>query len=465
MSLRTGAHTGSAICSHGGDSLLSQERLYKLISLCGGIFAAAICAAMAMSSLDGNYGSQLFSGALLLLIFMAACMVLTKWPLFSSPADSLLAMGLLFCGLCLRYAMFDHISGDYVSFLSVWTDTMGDMTVREALSTPIGDYNMPYLYVILLISRLPFYDLYCIKLFSVLADAAVALAVGYLAKLLTDRPLPVLLAFAAALFCPTTWLNSAYWGQCDSVYCAFAMWGLYCALSRKPVWSMVLFALSLAFKLQAIFILPIVAFLLVTSRVELKHILAFPLGFLGAMVPALLGGRSFQDTFSIYIHQTNAYPYLSLNAPSFWSLIHNDYFHAMSSAPVLLALVLTLVAVLVFLRQYPRLDTAALVELALIFSLLIPWSLPKMHERYFYLAEILSILYVVIHPGRLAVAVVILFGGFLIYSAYLFGSIPVLSLQYIAVIYGLVILYLMVRCNRELTCCEQLKGDIPHGKL
>lgn len=421
---------------------------------------------MALSSLTGDLASRMFSAFIMLLYAVGGCIVLLRWPLFNSTANTCCAMALLFYALCLRLSLFDHISGDYVSFLSIWTETMRHMTVREALSTPIGDYNMPYLYLILIISRLPFYDLYCIKLFSVLADVAAALAVGKIAALLTKKQLPELLAFAAALFAPTTWLGSAYWGQCDSVYGAFALWGLYCGLKKQPVASMILFSLSLAFKLQAIFILPIIAFLLVTSRVELKHLLAFPLGFLAATGPALLGGRSFQDTFSIYIDQANAYPYLSLNAPSFWSLISSDYFYELTSAPVLLAMVLTLLVLFVFLQRYPVLETQDLLELALIFSLLIPWSLPKMHERYFYLAEILSILYVVCNPKRLPVAIGLLFGGFLIYSAYLFGGVPILSMQLIAAIYGMILLYIIARCYQRVSTAHSalMKGVFPHGK-
>ena len=343
---------------------------------------------------------------------------------------------------------------------------MRSMTVREALSTPIGDYNMPYLYVILLISRLPFYDLYCIKLFSVLMDVLAALAVGKLAALMTKKQLPVLLAFATALLAPTTWLGSAYWGQCDSVYGGLALWGLYFGLSKRPRASMVMFALALAFKLQTVFILPILAFLLVTERVSLRQLLLFPAGFLAAMVPALLGGRTLHDTFSIYFDQASQYPYLSLNAPSFWSLINNDFFYELTAVPVLMAKILTLLVLYVFLGKYKAMDLQTLLELSLIFSLLIPWSLPRMHERYFYLAEILSIVYAATFPKRTPVAAGLLFGGFLIYSAYLFGEVPILSMRLIAAIYGGILIYLIVRCYKRLKNphSDILKGALPYGK-
>jgi membrane associated rhomboid family serine protease len=68
-----------------------------------------------------------------------------------------------------------------------------------------------------------------------------------------------------------------------------------------------------------------------------------------------------------------------------------------------------------------------------------------MHERYFYLAEMLSIAYGAAFPKRAWVSVVLLFGGFLIYSAYLFGEVPILSMRYVAAIYGLLLGYLLLR--------------------
>ena len=82
----------------------------------------------------------------------------------------------------------------------------------------------------------------------------------------------------------------------------------------------------------------------------------FPAGFVGISVPALLAGRSFFDTFSIYFSQTQSYPYLSLNAPSFWSLIDNNYFSNMASAPVLIAMSLSLGLLLLALWHGERLD-------------------------------------------------------------------------------------------------------------
>ena len=71
-----------------------------------------------------------------------------------------------------------------------------------------------------------------------------AAAVAALVRCLTKKDGAALLAFLAALFCPTTWLNSGYWGQCDSVYGALGLWALYAGLQKRSKTCYLLFALS-----------------------------------------------------------------------------------------------------------------------------------------------------------------------------------------------------------------------------
>lgn len=440
----------------------SQRTLCMGISLLAGAVGAVLAMVLALSGLHTSQGIPLLLCTLV--IWMAGAAVLLRWELLGKTEYTALGLLVLLLALCLRMALLNYESPDYNTFLARWVAAMRGMTVGEALSTPIGDYNMPYLYLLLLISRLPIRDLYGIKLFSILADAASALAVAALVRYLTKKDGAVLLVLIAALFCPTTWLNSSYWGQCDSVYGALALWALYAGLQNRSKTCWLLFSLSLSFKLQAVFLLPMAVVLLGMGRIRLKDVWVFPAGFVGASLPALLAGRSFSDTFSIYLSQTQAYPYLSLNAPSFWSLIDNGYFDALAGAPVLLAMSLCLMLLLAALWHGDRLDDRGLLLLGLVFSLTIPWLLPRMHERYFYLAELLSLVYGAMHPKRIAVPGILMTGGFLIYSQYLFGGAPILSLRLVAAIYGALILYLLWSLLQIFKTNETQAGGNEHGE-
>ena len=44
-----------------------------------------------------------------------------------------------------------------------------------------------------------------------------------------------MLGFFLTLLLPTVLLNGAFWGQCDSIYGALAVWSLVFALEDRPI--------------------------------------------------------------------------------------------------------------------------------------------------------------------------------------------------------------------------------------
>ena len=98
-------------------------------------------------------------------------------------------------------------------------------------------------------------------------------------------------AFGLALLLPTVALNGGMFAQCDSLYAACALWGLALALERKPAGAAACFALSLAFTLQAVFLLPMVAVLWADRKLRLSDALVFLAALAATALPALLGGK------------------------------------------------------------------------------------------------------------------------------------------------------------------------------
>lgn len=85
--------------------------------------------------------------------------------------------GVMALTMAARVSMLDYISSDYQSFLVLWLDAFrkgGFATLGEN----VGDYNLIYQYILLLISKAPLKDLYLIKLFSVIFDYALALSMA-----------------------------------------------------------------------------------------------------------------------------------------------------------------------------------------------------------------------------------------------------------------------------------------------
>lgn len=387
------------------------------------------------------------TSALLTAVFLALCFKrrLSLGAFLTAAAATVLA-------LLLRLTMLDQVSADYASFLERWVDIFregGFAMIKEE----IGDYNLPYLYILALIARSPISDLYLIKLVSICFDFALALMMMRMTERFIDENRR-LLVYLLVLALPTVWWNSAYWAQCDALYVFFIVACFYAMLADRPILSVALLTVAFAFKLQTIFFFPMVLFGLLHKKYKWRHAVVFPLTYLLTIVPALLAGRSLISALTIYLLQSmgqytdrltynapNIYQffpqYQIANAPQWPWLRHlfanpeidgEALFHWAFSKPsmewlqntTLIAAAVAVVCVVFFLFKRRRLIAFPQVwRMAAFSALFLPLVLPKMHDRYFYLADMLCLLYGVRYPRRAAVPMLVIGASFASYMPFL----------------------------------------------
>ena len=397
-----------------------------------------------------NTGEQIRLALLFLGAYFGGAVYLAwRKPTFENPKLYMIALLLLIAGVFIRVSVLDlpffiwgdypnqiifQFSQDYTVYLGDWVAQMRPLSIRDALVTEIGDYNMPYLYLLTIISRLSMPDVYLIKWVSSVFDIAIAIAVMEVVRHFAKKQSAWLAAIGVTLFYPITWLNSAYWAQCDVIFTFFVVLALLFALKNRPLLSVAMAALGFSFKLQAVFFLPIYPLIAVLciyahhkkrSAVNRKLTVlstAFPLilkaagVFVGVLfatlLPALLAGRSLSSTLDIYINQANARTaFLSLNASNFMAYFVPGV--QIFEGPgwvrqVLIAVAFIFIGVMLTIgiwRWDKDKDNLAerhrdLLTLSLLLPLGIVWLLPQMHDRYFYMADIFAITYVVVNPHR-----------------------------------------------------------------
>ncbi|MBR6654263.1 MAG: conjugal transfer protein TraL [Oscillospiraceae bacterium] len=323
--------------------------------------------------------------------------------------------------LLVRILFFDHETGDYLMFLKPWTQYFRENGGFAGLGRSIGNYNIPYLTFLALFSYIPVSELYLIKLLSVGFDLLLAVSIAKLVLTASGCCSRYLISFAVAMMLPTVLLNGSCWGQCDSIYGGLAVLSVYFILSDRPWHSMAALALAFAFKLQAIFIFPVFLVFLYTKKLKLFHLPLFPIVYFIAVSPAMLAGRGVLDTLLIYVNQGSTVgSSLNYNSPSVFSLFYNVTDpSAYSRAGILGAFAFcALMFVLLFVLR-KRLGSRALIFSAFIFALVVPLLLPHMHERYFFLADVLSLAAAFIIPKAAPVPLLCSFASLLGYHAYL----------------------------------------------
>ena len=331
---------------------------------------------------------------------------------------TVIAIGVAFS---VRACLMNYRSGDYNTFLAHWVEYFRISGGFKGFSESVGNYNVPYMYFLALFSHIPLNDLHLIKLLSISFDVVLAFAMMKLAGIFTSSTLKRLTAYLITLLLPTVIINGSMWGQCDSIYTSLALLAFWLALSDRPKLSMVFMALSFGFKLQAVFIMPIFLVLLFARKIKFWHFFIFPITYIIEILPAVFFGKPFMSTLTLYFDQADSIGTgLSYNSPSFFSMISGKVNVAALSAIGVTCAFLFVFAIFIwaFYRR-KNLNNEALLGIALLLVAGIPFLLPHMHDRYFFMLDVLTLLPAVLWLSYAPVAAFASFASYLCYYAYL----------------------------------------------
>lgn len=325
-------------------------------------------------------------------------------------------------GLAVRIPLFGIETRDYLQYLSDWMGTMESFGKFQRFGVDIGDYTCPYTYILAAITLLPFNRLYAIKAVSVLFDFFLSYFVFDIVCTMTKDKVKAACSFLVAFLCPTVIMDSAAWAQCDAVYITFLLGTIAFVLKDKPIKASIMYGIAFAIKLQSIFIAPLLICLWLKKKMKIRHFLLIPLMYFVSVIPSLLAGRNFFSAFTIYFRQGSEYTDLSMNAPSVWGFAQ-DFDIADTPLRSLIGIAAAGLAVLIILisvfRTKHTIENSQWLDLACIFALIIPFLLPRMHERYFYLSDVLTIVYAFSHKRRWYVPVMAIAASSCTYLRYL----------------------------------------------
>lgn len=392
-------------------------------------------------------------------LYLALLLLFNRWNPSAGVVPFVLFAALVGAALLIRLSMFGVSSRDYWLYLSRWVEQMRVCPGVTALSQNIGDYNMPYLYILFIITKLNLAPILLIKFVSVVFDCLLAYYVMKLVSFAGLRLSMQIASFCAVLLIPTVVLNSAFWGQCDAIYTALALGALYYGLQEQSRKCMAFIALAFSVKLQTIFFLPIILVLLLIKKIKWEDIWLFPVTFLTTLVPAIAAGRPVISTISIYFQQVGEHPGLVLNAPSVFQLMPEEPVGIFSIAGILAAGCAVLALLYYVWSKRELLDTKALLITAFLFCAIIPYLLPKMHDRYFYGADILSFVLLFYLPKRWFVPLGVVFSSFVSYIAYL-GPKVIISQVFTA----LLLLVLIIVVLRDLVEHFRQRETVGNGE-
>ena len=345
---------------------------------------------------------------------------------------------MIIAALALRCALFSFKSPDMNTFLIPWLNHIVSAGRWQVLGTHFSDYTPPYIYLLdaasFLNGNLP--QIVLIKAISIPFEIFSAVLAYKIVEhfqrteaITREVSINGCLAFLAILFMPTLVINGSAWGQCDSIFASFLLAAMYGILKGNPWLCTLSFAIALCFKLQAIAFLPVLALLLLHRRIRIRHLAVVPIVWTIVALPSRLAGRPFLDIVSVYLQQTKEYPSLAINVANFWIFFDpnlSDH-HPMLFRAVLLTGIgfaaLTVLAVVWLVWRQRSLSDQKLLLFTTFSLVIVPFMLPKMHDRYFFAGELFAIVLASVQFRYLIVALLLQCSGLIVYANYLLSPV------------------------------------------
>lgn len=368
----------------------------------------------------------------------------------------------LVLALIARFAFVELTSGDTYWFLVPWVKFIRDnggllslkelpisyyvtttgnvpygMSLSDRVVTSViyGNYPVFYYFLLALLSYLPFSEIVIIKMLSFIFDIILAFGVLKIAEKVTKSKLVMFISFTLSLILPTVLINSAVWGQCDATYVGLIVWSVYFLLVDKPKISMIFIGFAFAIKIQTIFILPLYGLLFLKGKFKLRYFLITALVMFISLVPSYIAGAEFLMPIKQLYNSASSYSSPNMNSGSFYAIlsgmgsrltsnvtIFGTKFVAVDLFGIPIALLILLSAIYVVYRAKIEINNQSIIAFAALSALLVPFVLPHMHDRYFFLADIFVLIYVLVNKKPVYYIILSQVSSLLAYANFILGG-------------------------------------------
>ena len=355
------------------------------------------------------------------------------------------AIGCGLIGIALRYLAREHATADAAEYIT-WYIFARDHGVG-GLAEAFTNYTPFYSYLLLIATKFDWLGqpLSLVKAMSAVFELGCAVVVAQMVWRFTKLPLRASLAFSSVWLAPTVLFNGAMWAQADSIWTFFAL--LSVAMFMRSRNGVVPFAIGCSVKAQGVFLGPFVLGMVLRRKIHLAWLAAIPAVYAILAIPVLVAGRSLVSVLGIYLGQANTFHHLTMNAANLWIFAGATPYAVGVTAGLVLAAASGL-ALSIFIAQSKRTGPEFILLVACVSLILMPYLLPKMHERYFYGFELASIALACLNLRYLPFAVIAQVDGVLSYLA--FESEIVMGLLPAALCNTFLVFYLVLDlCNGE----------------
>jgi Gpi18-like mannosyltransferase len=228
------------------------------------------------------------------------------------------------------------------------------------------------------------------------------------------------------------------WGQADSIFTSGLLACVYFVLTQREKFAFIALGLAFAMKLQAIFIAPVLALLFLKRLISWRGFLLIPVIYLISLLPSLAIGRPLVSLLTIYVDQANAYGALSLNAPNIYVWFPKESYDTVAVPGIIFGAAVIFLFVSLAYCSRAAVTAPLIIELMTFSVLISPYVFPRMHERYFFPADVFSIIFAFYFPRYVLSAIGVSLISVFTYLLYLLGN-ETIPLSILAIVFLFII--------------------------
>ena len=287
---------------------------------------------------------------------------------------------------------------DMSIFLEPWLAHIVRYGPVGAFAHPFSNYEPAYLYLLAIgsLAHGILAPMTIVKLLSVGGSIFLTFAVADLLKTLGTSPR--LAVFILVL--PTVVINAALLGQCDALWGGACVFALAAMMRGETVRSLVWCGVATAFKSQAAFIAPVIIGALAGRRAPWWQLAIPAVAFLASLLPAWALGWPLWKLLTVYPDQAALVKFPGrLGNPWMAATLFANHSSRTFFIFGYVAALAAAVAIGILAARFFR-DRKALLLLGALSGTLLPFLLPKMLERYYFLGDVLVLAMALSFAGR-----------------------------------------------------------------
>lgn len=346
------------------------------------------------------YSITIFFSVILLLLYI--CDTKKFFNFVSNPYLLIIILGLITRIFFLRQYGYDTD----INCFKAWAGNLYAHGIHSFYSLKIfKDYPPGYMYILYLIGAIKNWfslsdsEFTClIKIPAVVSDIVAAILVYKFSCKKIGSNLALILSLTYALN-PAIIINSAIWGQIDSIYTIFIFLSIFFITEKKYFYSFIAFTIGFLIKPQGFVFAPIFLYavyeILSTNKFSRKsfylvgqYILCSSLILIALLIP-FTQDFNFMPIVNLYIKTFSSYPYVTINAFNSYMYLQLNWFGMdVQSFSILFTVVEVIFIILITLFSFWFLinsnSKSKYFFTAAILNVLVFVFTFKMHERYIY---------------------------------------------------------------------------------